>query len=420
MNTHALRRLAGASDWPMGGLAALAAADTAAGTPVEHRWPRQLLTRQGNAVTIYKPQIDTLQSGVVSGRVALSMVKKGGTAAQPGVATFSAQASVDREANRVTLTTVKVDRICFPTSPAPRRESTAMDPAPGRDLGQLSGLVKHDVVTCRDRSEPAPAAGARVLVVDDNPLILDLLAEQMHRRGLAVGRAHSGEEALERLAPGGYELVLLDSQMPGLDGRALARAHRARERANGQQFRLPMVAVTASDAAQDREECLAAGMDDFLTKPVRGADIDRILVRWLPATGDDGSTPLDTQVLAEIDDPAAPSFLAKVVDLFLADVPAQSAALAAAVRSGDWTGMARGAHSIKGSAANFGARHLVRACEEALHAAHHGGDGAADAVARIEHELARAGTALRQLVVGRLSSATDTAWQRSRHCMPGT
>ncbi len=123
---------AGTSDRPLGGLAVLAATDTAAGTPAHRSWPRQFLTGRGSDVTIYKPHIDTLTSGVVTGRIALSMGKKGETTARPGVATFTARLSVDRVANLVTLIAVKVDRICFPPSPPPRWPST---PPVALDLG---------------------------------------------------------------------------------------------------------------------------------------------------------------------------------------------------------------------------------------------------------------------------------------------
>jgi CheY-like chemotaxis protein len=129
-----------------------------------------------------------------------------------------------------------------------------------------------------DRSDPrAP----RVMVVDDNP-INQLVARQMLLAlGVQVDTAEHGAEALARLELGGYALVFMDVMMPVLDGLAATRAWRQREQAEGGR-RLPIVALTANAMTSDRERCLAAGMDDYLSKPVRREQLAQMLVRWLP------------------------------------------------------------------------------------------------------------------------------------------
>ena len=129
-------------------------------------------------------------------------------------------------------------------------------------------------------AEPSSVGGGfSILVAEDNEFNAQLLEQLLARRGHRVRLAHNGREALAMAESGGFDLLLLDVHMPELDGFQVVEALRQRERTTGAH--LPVLALTARSRKEDRERCLAAGMDDFLTKPVRPADlataIDRVL-----------------------------------------------------------------------------------------------------------------------------------------------
>jgi CheY-like chemotaxis protein/anti-sigma regulatory factor (Ser/Thr protein kinase) len=125
------------------------------------------------------------------------------------------------------------------------------------------------------------AKGLRVLVADDNLVSQKVVQGLLRKRQCQVDLVSNGLEALEQLRGTPYDLVFMDSQMPEMDGfdatRALRRAER--EQAWGPRSRLWVVAVTASAMESDREQCMAAGMDDFLPKPIRPGDLDAVLDR---------------------------------------------------------------------------------------------------------------------------------------------
>jgi CheY-like chemotaxis protein len=134
---------------------------------------------------------------------------------------------------------------------------------------------------------PAPGAavpGRRVLVAEDNP-VNQLIVERMLRNlGAECVLVPDGGRAVERAAAGGFDLVLMDCQMPVMDGFEAARAIREREARCGGH--VPIVALTASAMVEDREHALAAGMDDHVAKPVSAAQLRATLDRWCVRPGD--------------------------------------------------------------------------------------------------------------------------------------
>jgi CheY-like chemotaxis protein len=110
-----------------------------------------------------------------------------------------------------------------------------------------------------------------------NQLVVIALLEKFSCRVQVVG---DGYAALEALASSAYDLVLMDCQMPNLDGFAAAAAIRAREQSQPGARRIPVIALTANAMEGDRERCLAAGMDDYLAKPLRSAELYAVLKRW--------------------------------------------------------------------------------------------------------------------------------------------
>ena len=135
-------------------------------------------------------------------------------------------------------------------------------------------------------ADPAPApaadrslAGLRVLAAEDNALNLEILTALLEKEGVQVRPARDGEEAVRGCADGWPQLVLMDLQMPGVDGLEATR----RLRADPRHARLPIIALTANAMTEDREQCLAAGMDDHLPKPIDLAELLAALRRWMPA-----------------------------------------------------------------------------------------------------------------------------------------
>lgn len=123
---------------------------------------------------------------------------------------------------------------------------------------------------------------ARVLVVEDNPVNGIVIEAQLEQLGLDSEIAPNGERALERLDDGGWDLVLMDCMLPGLSGYAVTQAWRATEQRRALR-RLPIVALTANVADGHEAQCLAAGMDGYLTKPCSLPALAAMLGRWLPA-----------------------------------------------------------------------------------------------------------------------------------------
>ena len=121
--------------------------------------------------------------------------------------------------------------------------------------------------------------GARVLVAEDHPVNQLLATRLLERLGCQVRLASDGEEALAEFAPGRFDLILLDCHMPGRDGYAVAQEIRRREPSG---HRVPILAVTASVLAEDRQRCQESGMDDFLPKPIDPAELTRLVTRWAP------------------------------------------------------------------------------------------------------------------------------------------
>jgi hypothetical protein len=196
----------------------------------------------------------------------------------------------------------------------------------------------------------------RVLLVEDNPVNQRLAHEILSRRGHRVTVAENGREALARLSEAIFDIVLMDVQMPEMNGLDATRAIRAGERSTARH--LPIVAMTAHAMAGDRERCLAAGMDEYLTKPIRGEALISHVERFAMATDPSSShraAPafnLD-EALQRVDGDR--DLLAEIAGIFLSDAPAMVADLLAAVNAGDAAAVSRTAHRLKGSILTFGA-----------------------------------------------------------------
>jgi CheY-like chemotaxis protein len=131
----------------------------------------------------------------------------------------------------------------------------------------------------------APAADARpparVLLVEDRPVNQHVGIEMLRRFNVDVVLAEDGQQAVERTQQERFDLILMDNQMPVMDGLTATRRIRELEQERG-GLRTPIVALTAHAMSGDRERCLEAGMDDYVSKPFRISDIERVLAEWLP------------------------------------------------------------------------------------------------------------------------------------------
>ena len=185
-----------------------------------------------------------------------------------------------------------------------------------------------------------------MLVAEDNPVNRIVATEMLRKRGVPVEIAVNGREAVAKVLAGSYAAVLMDCQMPELDGFAATRELRARG------VTLPIIAVTANAMKGDREQCLAAGMDDYLSKPLHATELDAVLSRWVR-----GEPLVDADVLGQLGDPAVEG---AIIDLFVADAGARVVELG----RGPWTtgeveGARKLAHTLAGSAASVGAVRLA-------------------------------------------------------------
>jgi two-component system sensor histidine kinase/response regulator len=226
----------------------------------------------------------------------------------------------------------------------------------------------------RGADEPVSRHG-HILLVEDNATNQLVATKIIEKLGYTVDVAENGREALDAIAAGAYDAVLMDCQMPEMDGYEATRQLRRRERESASPH-LPVIAMTAAAMEGDRERCLAAGMDDYVTKPVRSAAVDAALANWI--TGCEGAAeiaaptevaadfPLDADrlaVLRELDGGDG-SLLNAVVSEFVGDSTRQLVDVSTALRQGDPKMVERTVHSLRGASANLGATTLADLCGE--------------------------------------------------------
>lgn len=193
----------------------------------------------------------------------------------------------------------------------------------------------------------------RILVAEDNELNVALLHELLRQRGHQAQFASNGRAALVLATTGAFDLLLLDLHMPELDGFQVVRALRESERATGKH--LPIIALTARSSARDRERCLGAGMDDFLSKPIEAralwAAIERIVVAF-PSITPPASALLDARaILRACGDEA--SILERLRDVFQRSLPEHMSRVHAALRAEDPEAIGEAAHLLYGTLSAF-------------------------------------------------------------------
>jgi CheY-like chemotaxis protein/HPt (histidine-containing phosphotransfer) domain-containing protein len=252
---------------------------------------------------------------------------------------------------------------------------------------------------------PAPAvvpAGLRVLVAEDNAVNRNVLLRMLAKLGCEADAVGTGREAVEAASRVRYDLVLMDVQMPEMDGfEATQQIRRAEEGGTGH---VPIFGVTAHVMEEDRKRCLAAGMDEFLAKPVKLADLARAIGRLAPTRrpttaptnvpGADETPPLDATQL-EASTGGDPAFTRDIVSLFLRDGADALGALESSIAAGAALQVERRAHSLKGSCESVGARPLAAVCRRLEQTGREGHlDVARDLLAEARREFERVRRAL--------------------------
>ncbi len=244
----------------------------------------------------------------------------------------------------------------------------------------LAGSSKQQVVD--KPSSDAAWPGCRILVAEDNPVNCKVITTRLKKLALQVEVVENGAEALERLKSQTYDLVLMDCQMPIMDGYEATRRLRSRELEH-RLSRIPVIALTAHVGEGEREKCLSCGMDDYLSKPVRAEMLTQMLSRYLgsPAKNDDALTKQEPAVQSQPEDSPPQravcdleaaltqldhdrELLDEMIDLCLEDLPHRLDDLRTAQTTADVVGLAEAAHAIKGMAGHFFADELTAQARE--------------------------------------------------------
>jgi two-component system sensor histidine kinase/response regulator len=227
---------------------------------------------------------------------------------------------------------------------------------------------------------------ARILLVEDHAVNQRVALKMLERLGHRTDLASNGREALDLLAQAHYDVVLMDCQMPELDGYEATREIRRRI---GDTRSLVIIGLTAHALLGDREKCLEAGMDDYLTKPVLPEDLAATLARWTDREGPRAPTPgfhrdapptLATGSGAEGEQVPAveaaalrglaqsadegENFLGELIGVYLRDLNTRITAMKSGLETGDAERIAQAAHAIAGSSGHFGAKTLIGLCRE--------------------------------------------------------
>jgi CheY-like chemotaxis protein/HPt (histidine-containing phosphotransfer) domain-containing protein len=212
-----------------------------------------------------------------------------------------------------------------------------------------------------------------VLIAEDHPINQEVATLYMSELGFMSHMVSNGKEALEALSRKQYSLVLMDCQMPVLDGFATTKAIRKNEALTG--YHIPIIAVTANAMKGDREKCVAAGMDDHISKPIDPEELKRIVELWLPASQQGASflpveahegvvstsTPIDIPRLRNRFDSKAAQML---VGMFITSTPETLDKIGTAIVEGDCDKVAALGHYLKGACGTIYATKIKELCSQ--------------------------------------------------------
>jgi signal transduction histidine kinase/DNA-binding NarL/FixJ family response regulator len=266
--------------------------------------------------------------------------------------------------------------------------------------------------------QPALRTGTKVLVVEDNEGNQTVARLMLEKLGCDVRIVADGKEGVKALAAGAFDVVFMDCHMPVMDGLEATRAIRETE-SDGRH--IPIIAMTANAMQGEREKCLAAGMDDYITKPIMLSGVEESLRRWangepqgaLPAAAlsvspAEAPAPVDDRAidrarlehLQDLSRKRDPSMFTELIRGFLEDAPARIARMKEALGKGDAEGLFQAAHSLKGLSGNLGIRSMTGLCESLQKIGHAGMlAGADEVVDRLEEESQRISLELERMYI---------------------
>ncbi len=267
-------------------------------------------------------------------------------------------------------------------------------------------ITQHSLKDSKLGLAPAtPHRRGTILIAEDNEVNQKVLRRQMEELGYYAEIVSNGWQAVEALTQRAFDLVLMDCQMPEMDGYAATAEIRRRE---GSQRHTPVIALTAHAMIGDRDRCLAAGMDDYLAKPVRFHDLGKMLAHWYKMSSDVPTvtppapanlaltplskmtdTPVDIELLLEVGGGNGPG-VEELVALYLQKATAMIGQLKQHIAARDFQSLERAAHSLKGSSATCGMQAIVPALRELEELSRSGQHQNLEVMmARIEHEFDR-------------------------------
>jgi len=265
------------------------------------------------------------------------------------------------------------------------------------------------------RGAAGPAAqvpkGTKVLVVEDNEGNQTVARLMLEKLGCVVDIAVNGREGVVAVGKKEYNIVFMDCHMPVMDGLEAVRAIRAAE---AKERRIPVIAMTANAMQGEKEKCLAAGMDDYVTKPVMLRALEEALSRWAACPAGDSHGPAaDPAPVEAAPAPAAgidwarlrylqdlsrkrdPSMFTDLVRGFIADAPMRIATMRDGLARGDAEAVFQAAHSLKGLSGNLGMTSMLGLCETLQTMSAEGSiDGAGSSLDRLEQEFQEVRSAL--------------------------
>ncbi|MCX7556183.1 ATP-binding protein [Xanthomonadaceae bacterium JHOS43] len=277
--------------------------------------------------------------------------------------------------------------LAHPTPPSTPIPTPTPAPAPASasvTAGTTSGVPSGGTPAgaASTQPPPVPSSGECVLLVEDNPVNRQVAQRLLSLAGIAFDSAENGKEALEKMNAATYIAVLMDCQMPIMDGYTATRQRRQHEQAHALP-RLPIIAMTANAMLGDREKCLEAGMDDYLSKPLNRALLESTLRNWMgvrsvaprpvavpalppapprprlavPSNYTSSTPAIDQAILDELREIMGAEFVS-LIRVFLDDAPVAIERIQTLAAQQDLGGIAAPAHTLKSTSANLGAMTL--------------------------------------------------------------
>lgn len=320
----------------------------------------------------------------------------------PGMDGFEVARAIHADRRHVRLPLVMLSSVSVDAN-SPERQSAPIDcyltkPVRQSDLydaiATAFSMDPDRMTPCVQSVQPSPnatqlPAGKRVLIAEDNPVNQNVAKAMLDSLNVANALADNGLIAIDRLSRESFDLVLMDCQMPEMDGFEASRQIRLRQQHGELPASLPIVALTANAVEGDRERCLAAGMDDYLSKPFTREGMLAILSRWLlptnvpispversrpqPLTGEPPSpqndklstlNPRALETIRLLPGANGAVLVGRVIAAYVDDTPKRLAQIHSAIQSGDADGLRKAAHGMKSSSANVGAESLAALCKE--------------------------------------------------------